>query len=144
TSRPISSPTLTRWGSRWRSLYPDLRKEAVRTAGVAAAAGSGGASEQPREIGVRNFRVFVSCDLRAELDDRHATSHSAIELRHLKSDGTSANHRRCSGRAAHSSQLPVGGSTGPARQGKPAWMNLISFKPSIAGMTLRVPVFTTT
>jgi hypothetical protein len=39
----------------------------------------------------------VSCDLRAKLDDRHATSHSAIELRHLKSDGTSANHRQMLG-----------------------------------------------
>ena len=144
TSRPISSPTLTRCGSRWRSLYPDLRKEAVRTAGVAAAAGSGGASEQPREIGVRNFRVFVSCDLRAELDDRHATSHSAIELRHLKSDGTSANHRQMLGPRCPLQPIAGGRSTGPARQGKPAWMNLISFKPSIAGMTLRVRVFTTT
>jgi len=61
----------------------------------------------------------VSCDLRAKLDDRHATSHSAIELRHLKSDGTSANHRqmlgpRCSLQPIAGGRLDRSGAPGQA------------------------------
>ena len=37
---PTSSPTPTRCALRWMTLYPDLREEAFRPAGIASAAGS--------------------------------------------------------------------------------------------------------